>query len=98
MNGIRGEAVVFETSYADRPAGNENAKAAKTKNWLPEFCGIDIRNVVCRDCRIAVRASGSVSEIHDITISDSVFFYDEKGLDAAPGMLKLKGVRMVTWP
>jgi polygalacturonase len=48
MSDIQGEAVVFETSYADRPVGRDDATAAETENFLPNFQDIHIARVTCR--------------------------------------------------
>ena len=99
MSDIRGEAIVFETSYADRAAGYENAVAAESLAYLPEFCDIVIDRVVCRDARIAVRAQGTLGMIHDIVVRNSVFFYTEKErvLDD-PAMISFSDCRFVTYP
>ena len=98
MSDIQGEAVVFETSYADRPVGRDDATAAETENFLPNFQDIHIQNVVCRDARVGIKASGTLQMIHDITLKDCLFFYTEKAsLVDDPGMLKLKNVRFETY-
>ena len=98
MSDIQGEAVVFETSYADRPVGRDDAAAAETENFLPNFQDIHIQNVVCRDARVGIKASGTLQMIHDITLKDCLFFYTEKAsLVDDPGMLKLENVRFETY-
>ena len=98
MSDIQGEAVVFETSYADRPVGRDDAMAAETENFLPNFQDIHIQNVVCRDARVGIKASGTLQMIHDITLKDCLFFYTEKAsLVDDPGMLKLENVRFETY-
>lgn len=100
MNGIRDEAVVFETTYADRPAGYENNQAAQTEAFLPDFTDITMERVTCNGCDTAVRASGTIDMIHDITISNSVFFYNrvERAIDD-PKMITIgQDVRFVTFP
>ena len=98
MSDIRGEAIVFETSYANRSAGYEDAVAAQTQNFLPEFSNISIDNVVCRDCRTAVRASGTLGTIHDISLLYSSFFYTENDLELDdPAMISFTGCRFVTY-
>ena len=98
MSDIQGEAVVFETSYADRPVGRDDAMAAETENFLPDFRDIRISRVFCRDCRTGVKASGTLQMIHDITLEDCVFFYTEEAsrIDD-PGMLQLHDVRFETY-
>ena len=98
MSDIQGEAVVFETSYADRPVGHDDAVAPESQAFLPDFGDIHIARVTCRDCRIGVKASGTLRMIHDITLEDCLFFYTEEAsrIDD-PGMLQLKNVRFVTY-
>ena len=98
MSDIQGEAVVFETSYADRPVGRDDATAAETENFLPDFKDIHISRVTCRDARVGVKASGTLQMIHDITLEDCLFFYTEEAsqVDDA-GMLQLKNVRFETY-
>ena len=99
MSDIRGEAIVFETSYADRAAGYENAVAPESLAYLPEFCDIVIDRVVCRDARIAVRAQGTLGMIHDIVVRNSVFFYTEKErVIDDPAMISFRDCRFVTYP
>ncbi len=98
MSDIQGEAVVFETAYADRPVGREDAVAAGTRNFLPDFTDIRISRVTCRDCRTGVKASGTLQTVHDITLEDCVFFYTEEAsrIDD-PGMLQFNNVRFETY-
>ena len=98
MSDIQGEAVVFETSYADRPVGRDDAMAARTQNFLPDFQDIHIARVTCRDARVGIKASGTLQMIHDITLEDCLFFYTEEAsrIDD-PGMLRLENVRFETY-
>ena len=97
MNDIRDEAVVFETSYSNQPAG-ETAPAVRTEDFLPDFSDIHIRKVVCRDARIAVAARGPLSMIHDISLENSTFFYSETGkLLSDPAMITFRDVRFLTY-
>ena len=98
MSDIQGEAVVFETSYADRPVGHDDRMAPTTQAFLPDFQDIHIARVTCRDCRVGVKASGTLQMIHDITLEDSLFFYTEEAsrIDDR-GMLQLKNVRFETY-
>ncbi|MBO4435008.1 MAG: glycoside hydrolase family 28 protein [Bacteroidales bacterium] len=99
MSDIRGEAIVFETTYANRPAGYEDAVAPESLSYLPEFCDIVIERVVCRDARIAVRAAGNIGMIHDISVRNSVFFYTEQDrLLDDPAMISFTGVSFTTFP
>lgn len=98
MSDIQGEAVVFETSYADRPVGRDDATAAETENFLPNFQDIHIQNVVCRDAHVGIKASGTLQMIHDITLQDCIFFYtEEASLVNDPGMLLMKNVSFSTY-
>ena len=98
MSDLQGEAVVFETSYADRPVGRDDAVAPETEAFLPDFRDIHISSVTCRDCRIGVKASGTLRMIHDITLDSCLFFYTEEAsrIDD-PGMLQLNNVRFETY-
>lgn len=98
MSDIQGEAVVFETSYADRPVGRDDAVAAQSEAFVPNFQDIHISNVVCRDARIGIKASGTIRMIHDITLENCIFFYtEEASLVDDPGMLLLKNVSFSTY-
>ena len=85
MNDIKGEAVIFQCDYADKPAGRENEKAntapVELKN-VPEFQDIHIQNVVCRGCKTAIKAAGIEGQqcVHDISISDCTFIFNKNGL------------------
>ena len=98
MSDIQGEAVVFETTYADRPVGHDDAVAPESEAFLPDFRDIHISRVTCRDCRVGVKASGTLEMIHDIVLEDCLFFYTEEAsrIDD-PGMLQLKNVRFETY-
>ena len=98
MSDILGEAVVFETTYADRPVGRDDAVAPETRAFLPDFRDIRMERVTCRDCRIGIRAAGTLEMIHDISLKDCFFFYTEEAsrIDD-PGMLQLDNVRFETY-
>ena len=98
MSDIQGEAVVFETSYADRPVGNDDAVAPESLAFLPDFRDIHIAHVTCRDCRIGVRAAGTRQMIHDITLTDCLFFYTEEAsrIDD-PAMIHFNNVQFQTY-
>ena len=98
MCDIQGEAVIFETSYADRPVGHDDAVAAETESFLPDFRDIHIDRVTCRDARVGVKASGTIGMIHDITLRDCVFFYTEYAFQVDdPDMLRFDNVRFETY-
>ena len=98
MSDIQGEALVFETSYADRPVGRDDAVAAQTTSFVPDFCDIHISNVVCRDTRTAVKASGTIDMIHHIVLENCTFFYTETASRVDdPGMIILKNVKFESY-
>ncbi|MBR1886885.1 MAG: glycoside hydrolase family 28 protein [Bacteroidales bacterium] len=98
MSDIQGEALVFETTYADRPVGRDDAVAAESDSFVPEFTDIHISNVVCRDARVGVKAAGTIEMIHDITLENCVFFYTEEAFRIDdPGMLQSKNVQYITY-
>ena len=95
MNDIAGEAIVFETSYADRPAGREDNQAATTQNFLPDFQDIVIERVNCWNAKTGIRASGTLEMIHDITVKDSFFYvWDTATKIDVPRMITLENVRI----
>ena len=95
MNDIVGEAIVFETSYADRPAGYEDNQAATTQNFLPNFQDIVIERVSCWNARVGIRASGTLQMIHDIKVRDSVFQVWEAPVKIdVPQMIALENVQI----
>ena len=98
MTDIRGEAIVFQTDYADRPAGFDSNQPAATQNFLPEFTDIRMSRIVCRGCETAIRAKGPLSAIHDIVVDDAVFFFHKRACDMDdPAMITLGQVRFQTF-
>lgn len=98
MTDIRGEAIVFQTTYADRPAGYEDNEAATTQAYLPEFTDIAIERLVCRGCSAAIRSKGSIKMIHDISLKDVTIFYNETERDIDdPLSIKMENVRLLTF-
>ena len=99
MTDIKDEAIVFQTDYADRPAGYDTNQPARSERFVPEFQDIRMSRIVCRGCQTAIRASGTLRTVHDISIEDATFFYNEKerAVDD-PAMISLKDVRFVTFP
>ena len=92
MADIKDEAVVFQTDYADRPAGYEDNAAAETDNFIPCFEDIRIERVACRGCAVAVKARGRI--IRDIRMKDCTFFYNEEACDIEKeGMISFDHVR-----
>ena len=98
MTDIRGEAIVFETAYADRPAGHEDNVAPETENYLPDFRDIVIERVTCNGARTGVKASGKLSMIHDIVVRDATIFYTEtERVIDDPAMIRFENVRFLTY-
>ncbi|MBQ4012854.1 MAG: glycoside hydrolase family 28 protein, partial [Bacteroidales bacterium] len=98
MTDIKDEAVVFQTDYADRPAGYDTNQPATTQNFLPEFTDIRMSRIVCRGCATAVRAKGPLTSVHGITIEDAVFFYNSRACDIDdPAMIRFNNVRYHTF-
>lgn len=96
MTDIRDQAIVFETVYANRPAGYEDLQPAQTRNFLPDFSGIVIQRVTCRGASVAILAHGSKETIHDILIKDSVIYADKGLVEDTPGQITLENVKLVT--
>ena len=95
MNDIVGEAIVFETSYADRPAGYEDNQAATTQRFVPNFQDIVIERVYCWNARTGIRASGTLEMIHDIKVKDSVLHVWETPVKIdVPQMIDLENVQI----
>ena len=99
MTDIKDEAVVFQCDYVNRPAGNDNAQAQQTLEFLPDFQDIHISNVVCRGCRTAIKASGMEGQkcVHDIELANCTIVYDKQGaeIDGQTAQLKLDNVRLL---
>lgn len=99
MSDIKDQAVVFESSYADRSVGSSGQSAKpQAEDFIPDFSDIHIKNVVCRDVKTAVAARGTIDMIHDITIEDCVFysFMQDKKIDN-PAMITFKNVKFHTY-
>lgn len=98
MTDIKDQAIVFETEYADRPAGHEDNKAAQSQAFVPEFTDILIERVTCRGCSVAIKAQGTLKTVHGITVKDSGFFYYDKDTEIDhEGMISLENVRFSTF-
>lgn len=101
MNDISGDAIVFECTYADRPAGSDDKAPAKPKELVnvPEFTDIHISEVTCNGCRKAIVASGieGLRCVYDINISNSTFVYRDAptAIDDKTATLELKDVRLI---
>ena len=98
MNDIKDEAIVFQTDYADRPAGYDDNQPAASQRFLPDFTDIHMSRIFCRGCSVAIRARGPLTSIHDITLTDAAFFYTDASTDLSdPSMLHLSQVRFATY-
>lgn len=98
MTDIKDQAVVFETTYADRPAGYEDNEAAVSARFVPEFTDIVMERIVCRDCGTAVKVGGSPETVHGVILRNSSFFYKAKGFaEATPGLVTLENVEFLTY-
>ena len=95
MNDIVDEAIVFETTYADRPAGYEDNQAAQTQNFLPDFQDIVVERVSCWNARVGIRASGTLETIHNIKVKDSMLqVWDTPTKIDVPQMISLENVQI----
>lgn len=98
MTDIRDAAVSFRTSYVDMPVGRTEAVVRQTSGFVPEFSDIQISRVICRDTRIAVAAKGTLEMVHDIVLSDCVFFYSETAMRLDdPASIHFENVRFETF-
>jgi polygalacturonase len=99
MSDIRDQAIVFETSYADRPAGSKAGDTNKAPaEFIPEFCDIHISRITCRDTKTAISAKGTKEMINDITVDNSIIFYTKNAtLIDDPAMIKMTGVQLNTY-
>ena len=73
MVGIRESAIDFECSYVD--AGYRTTGIGPGTAYAPDFGGITVSRVVCRECPVGISASGveGIKAVHDVVISDSDF-------------------------
>lgn len=78
MTDIKDEAIVFECTYQNRPAGGSDEKSSEELAFLPHFTDIHISNVICRGAERAVVAKGVEGQrcIYGITITGSTFFHN----------------------
>ena len=95
MNDILEEAIVFETTYADRPAGYENNQAAQTQAYLPEFQDIVMERITVWGAGTGIRAKGTLQMIHDITVKDAVLYVDKATDIDDPRMITRENVRLI---
>ena len=97
MNDIRDEAIVFETSYADRPAGQEGNQAARSLNFVPDFQDIVMERISCWGAAVGIKASGTLEMIHDITVKDAVLYVKEGTKIDVPQMIRLENVQITEY-
>ena len=66
---------------------------------VPEFTDINISDVICRNAKIGIAASGieGLNCVHGITISNSTIVYDSKAteIDEKTAQVKLVNVNLV---
>ena len=82
MTDIKGEAIIFETTYWDNHVGVVKSDAKpKKEDYAPDFGDIHISNVVCYGAKTGISAHGAPGMIHDITIDNSTIFYTSQPKD-----------------
>lgn len=101
MTDIRGEAIVFECGYVNRPAGEDvnEQKAAIDAPFAPQFTDIHISNVVCRGARTAIEATGieGLRCIWGVTVENSTFFYTNCDKKIENAEIALQNCKFVTY-
>ena len=98
MSDIKNDAILFETSYADRPVGSTASNQPKAEEFIPEFSDIHISRITCRDAKTGITAKGTKEMIHDITVANSTIFYTKKDIAIDdPAMFKLTNVLWNTY-
>lgn len=101
MTDIKDEAIVFECTYVNRPAGEsvEEQKSAADAPFAPQFADIHISNVVCRNVPIAIRAEGveGLRTIYDVTIENSTFFYTREAAELSDAEIEIRECSFVTF-
>lgn len=106
MSDIKGEAIVFQCDYEDRPAGGAkantpNVQSPKRPNdqHTPDFQDIHIRRVICRGCATGIKAIGvkGMNSVHDIDIQDCSIVYrqQDKDVNEETARLNIQNVRFV---
>lgn len=94
MADIRGEAIIFECTYADKKYSvrdsNNELVLPKNAEYVPLWNDIHISNITCRGAKTAIKAHGlpGYECLKNISISNSTFFYDkqDKDIDANAGI------------
>lgn len=99
MNDISGEAISFLCDYVNKHAGKEAPVYTEAqKKWAPLFQDIHISRVVCRGCKIGIKASGieGLECVKNITIENSSIVYNklDKDIDEKTAQLTLTNVKL----
>ncbi len=99
MTDIKDAAIVFETTYQDRPAGSKAKAAQPTQTeFVPEFQDIHISDVICRGTKTGIEAHGEKGMVHHISVRHSTFFYTDKPMDIGKDCeISLQDVQFTTF-
>lgn len=98
MTDIKGEAIVFETTYFDNHVGAKKQEAPKTTDYAPEFQDIHISDITVNGCETGIAAHGAEGMVHDITVSNATIFYNKVAKDIDPACkITLNDVNFVTF-
>lgn len=101
MADIVSEAIVFECTYADRPAGSTETSPAAPVELVnvPEFTDIHISGVTVRGCKTGIAAEGvaGLNCVHGVTVDNSTIVYTSKAtaIDEATAEIKIGNVNFV---
>jgi len=97
MTDINNEAIVFETTYADKAVSGTTGPGKGTK-WVPEFQGINIYNITCNSAKTGIKAKGAEGMIHNINVKNSTIFYTQTATDIDNACdVKLQNVKLITY-
>lgn len=104
MTDIKGEAIIFECTYADKKysVGSDKSAATVPQNaeYVPDWNDIHIDRITCRGAKTAIRAHGlpGYDCLRNISISNSTFFYTQtdKDIDSGAGV-KITGCKFATY-
>ena len=103
MTDIIGEAISFETTYADKGYSVSKDEKGKTAEpvkapFAPDFGNIHISNIVCHGTESGIVAHGAKGMVHDVVIENSTIFYTKKATDIdAACDVKLNKVNLLTY-
>lgn len=93
LDRVRDEAIGFKTDYINEAI--YKTEGAVGTEWVPEFQGIHISNLLCNNARIGITAKGAPGTIHNIDINNSTITYREANTDIDPDCdIKLKEVTL----